>query len=103
MRKSNSTPNSNPNSNNCEYRKAKQFQEMQSLYFKEIESEIRFVGELSDKASVQATVDLALECTTYIEDDEDEQVINEAITCWNCRYRIWRTKGFTCYNKFYLN
>jgi len=90
-------------SNNYEYRKSEQLREIQLMYLKEIESEIRFVGELSDKDSVQTTVDLAAECKSYLDDDEDEKVIDEVITCFNCRYRIWRTEGFTCYNKFYLN
>jgi uncharacterized radical SAM superfamily Fe-S cluster-containing enzyme len=74
--------------------------EIHSMYFKEVESEIRFIGELTDRDSVQVTIDLAVGCASYMDDDEDEKVIDEAITCFNCRYRIWRNVGFTCYNKF---
>ena len=34
-------------------------------------------------------------CGTYRRDDEDETV-DETVSCYNCRYRRWTAQSFTC-------
>lgn len=35
-------------------------------------------------------------CSYFREDVEDEQVANDLRSCYNCRYRRWTVKSFTC-------
>ncbi len=35
-------------------------------------------------------------CTTFHPDVEEEQVADEAVSCYNCRYRRWTAASFTC-------
>lgn len=39
---------------------------------------------------------LAIKCTAFHPDDEDEQVADEPLSCYNCRYRRWTVTSFTC-------
>lgn len=39
---------------------------------------------------------IAANCTAFQPDEEDEQVADEAISCYNCRYRRWTIAAFTC-------
>ena len=38
----------------------------------------------------------AEECSCFQEDDEDELVADENISCYNCRYRRWTASSFIC-------
>lgn len=40
--------------------------------------------------------EIAKDCLYFKLDDEDEQVADESISCYNCRYRRWTLKSFTC-------
>ncbi|MFA6941242.1 MAG: hypothetical protein WCQ54_09730 [Clostridiaceae bacterium] len=41
---------------------------------------------------------ISKECKYFKLDDEDELVSDEEISCFNCRYRRWSIKSFTCKN-----
>ena len=54
-----------------------------------------FAGGRQDwKAAAQT----AQNCTRFREDDEDELVADEAVSCYNCCYRRWTVKSFICTN-----
>ncbi len=38
----------------------------------------------------------ASHCTSFHSDVEEEQVADETISCYNCRYRRWTAASFTC-------
>lgn len=40
--------------------------------------------------------EIAENCPSFIPDDEDEMVADEAFSCYNCRYRRWIAKSFVC-------
>ncbi|QSX07830.1 hypothetical protein J0B03_08405 [Alkalibacter rhizosphaerae] len=42
---------------------------------------------------------LAGKCIYFKEDDEDEQMAPEKISCYNCRYRRWTADSFQCMKK----
>ena len=52
-----------------------------------------FAGGREDGRSAAAT---AGGCTRFRPDDEDEQVADEHLSCYNCRYRRWTTASFVC-------
>ena len=39
---------------------------------------------------------IAENCSAFKPDDEDELVAEETVSCYNCRYRRWTMKSFTC-------
>jgi hypothetical protein len=39
---------------------------------------------------------IAISCSTFLPDEEDEQVADEPLSCYNCRYRRWTAASFTC-------
>lgn len=39
---------------------------------------------------------IARECPRFQEDDEDEWVAEQTVSCYNCLYRRWTVKAFTC-------
>jgi hypothetical protein len=39
---------------------------------------------------------IAAVCITFHPDEEDEQVADELLSCFNCRYRRWTVASFTC-------
>ncbi len=43
-----------------------------------------------------AVAHIALNCPGFKPDDEDEMVADEAVSCYNCRYRRWTIKSFVC-------
>ena len=43
-----------------------------------------------------AAAGAALECPGFTPDVEEEQVADEARSCYNCRYRRWSATSFTC-------
>jgi hypothetical protein len=55
--------------------------------------EHEFKGGKQDwKAAARA----AEKCSGFQEDDEDELVADESISCYNCRYRRWTVNSFIC-------
>jgi hypothetical protein len=42
---------------------------------------------------------IAALCREFTADDEDEQVADEAQSCYNCRYRRWTSTSFVCCKK----
>jgi hypothetical protein len=38
----------------------------------------------------------ARQCPSFIPDDDDERVSDEALSCYNCRYRRWTPDSFEC-------
>lgn len=55
--------------------------------------EKEFSGGKKDWAGAAEAAKLCLHFTT---DDEDELVSDEPVSCYNCRYRRWNLKSFTC-------
>ena len=41
---------------------------------------------------------IAATCVAFYPDEEDEQVADEVLSCFNCRYRRWTVTSFTCCN-----
>jgi hypothetical protein len=37
-------------------------------------------------------------CAGFTPDDEDEQVSDDPVSCYNCRYRRWTEKSILCLN-----
>lgn len=48
------------------------------------------------KQEWKAASQTAQACAHFREDDEDELVADEAISCYNCCYRRWTVKSFVC-------
>ena len=42
---------------------------------------------------------IAKNCSYFKIDDEDELVSDDPVSCYNCRYRRWSLKSFTCMQK----
>lgn len=42
---------------------------------------------------------IAANCAAFLPDEEDEQVADDSISCFNCRYRRWTVSAFTCCKK----
>ena len=42
---------------------------------------------------------IAKDCSNFKIDVEDELVSDETVSCYNCRYRRWSSKSFTCLRK----
>jgi hypothetical protein len=41
-------------------------------------------------------VRLAEACSRFVPDVEEEQVADEAVSCYNCRFRRWAVDAVTC-------
>lgn len=39
---------------------------------------------------------IALACSYFKEDVEEELVADELVSCYNCRYRRWNANGIQC-------
>ena len=39
---------------------------------------------------------LAAVCATFRPDVEEEQIADEPVSCYNCRYRRWAADGIAC-------
>lgn len=44
-------------------------------------------------------IKIAKDCSSFKIDDEDELVSDDPVSCYNCRYRRWSLKSFTCMKK----
>lgn len=52
-----------------------------------------FKGNHTDYAIVG---ELAQKCLNFCPDDEDEQVDDQELSCFNCIFRRWSEKSFYC-------
>ncbi len=43
-----------------------------------------------------AAAGIAGRCSDFSPDTEDEQVADEALSCYNCRYRRWSVSTVSC-------
>lgn len=50
------------------------------------------------KQDWSAAAKAAEECSRFQEDDEDELIADEPVSCYNCRYRRWTADSFVCCN-----
>ncbi len=48
------------------------------------------------KEDWQGAARVAALCLSFRPDVEEEQIADEARSCYNCRYRRWSTVSFTC-------
>ncbi len=48
------------------------------------------------KEDWQGAARVAARCPSFRADVEEEQIADEARSCYNCRYRRWSTVSFTC-------
>jgi hypothetical protein len=55
-----------------------------------------FKGSLERPEDVAAAAAQAAGCAVYRPDDEDEDYLDGARTCFGCRYRRWVVGGFSC-------
>ena len=55
--------------------------------------EKEFKGGSSDWGAAAQT---AKECPWFDPDDEDEMIAEEPVSCYNCRFRRWTPRSFTC-------
>jgi hypothetical protein len=42
----------------------------------------------------------ARNCPVFSRDHEDECIADEEVSCYNCKWRRWNMKGFTCLAPF---
>lgn len=71
-----------------------------SKYIKEIDGLLHFIGDSNVKEHLNATVVLAKACRHYHDDVDEELFIEEAHSCYNCRFRRWARSGFSCFKGF---
>lgn len=43
--------------------------------------------------------EIAVKCSDFVLDDEDELVADKERSCYNCRYRRWTSGAFACLKK----
>ncbi|MFA7406051.1 MAG: hypothetical protein WC007_18815 [Pelobacteraceae bacterium] len=43
-----------------------------------------------------AVARIAASCDSFHPDEEDEQVADDLLSCYNCRYRRWTVVSFSC-------
>jgi len=48
------------------------------------------------KRDWQTAAGIAAICQGFMDDDEDELAADEAVSCYNCRYRRWTADSFLC-------
>jgi hypothetical protein len=60
------------------------------------ESGVAFRGSLGRDDDLAEAARLAAACASYRRDDEDEDPVDGAVSCFGCRYRRWVQGGFTC-------
>lgn len=57
---------------------------------------VRFIGSPEADGDVAQAARLAADCGAYSRDDEDEDPLDGAVSCFGCRFRRWIPDGFTC-------
>ena len=65
-----------------------------------VNGQCRFIGFLEVQADLDAAAVLARACASYRVDADDEDYLDGARSCFNCRYRRWLAKGFSCAKDF---
>jgi hypothetical protein len=60
------------------------------------DGELEFRGSLDSDDDLAAAAKAAAGCGAYRRDDEDEDPLDGALSCFGCRYRRWVPGGFTC-------
>lgn len=63
---------------------------------KRTDGEPEFRGSVASDDDLAAAARVASVCGTYRRDDEDEDPLGGALSCFGCRYRRWIPDGFTC-------
>lgn len=51
---------------------------------------------IAGRQAWQEAAQMAQNCGHFREDDEDELVADEAVSCYNCCFRRWTVKSFIC-------
>ena len=59
-------------------------------------AEAVFRGTVDLAADLTEAARIAAACSSYRRDDEDEDPLQGAVSCFGCRYRRWVPGGFTC-------
>jgi hypothetical protein len=65
-------------------------------HLKHTGSAVVFQGSLGADEDLAEAARIAAACTAYRRDDEDEDPLEGALSCFGCRYRRWVPGGFTC-------
>lgn len=60
------------------------------------EAGVIFRGTVDLEDDLAAAASIANSCASYRRDDEDEDPLDGAPSCFGCRYRRWLPAGFTC-------
>lgn len=63
------------------------------MWFINPQGEKEFKGGKDDR---RGAAQIAQTCQYFRNDDEDEMVADEPISCYNCLYRRWTMVSFTC-------
>ncbi|MGE5230079.1 MAG: hypothetical protein ACM3MJ_10215 [Deltaproteobacteria bacterium] len=63
---------------------------------KRTDGELEFRGSVDSDDDLAAAARAASVCGAYRRDDEDEDPLDGALSCFGCRYRRWVPEGFTC-------
>lgn len=61
----------------------------------ELTALMQYKGELGQN-NWDGAARIAALCTTFHPDEEDEQVADDLLSCYNCRYRRWTAVSFSC-------
>lgn len=61
---------------------------------------LRFTGSLCSEGDLEAASGISTRCPSYRIDEEDEDYLEGARSCFNCRYRRWIAGGFSCVRAF---
>jgi hypothetical protein len=60
------------------------------------DGQLEFRGSLDSNDDLATVARAAAACGAYRRDDEDEDPLSGALSCFGCRYRRWVPGGFTC-------
>ncbi|OPX88844.1 MAG: hypothetical protein A4E53_01804 [Pelotomaculum sp. PtaB.Bin104] len=71
-----------------------------SKYIREKDGTKYFTGDSNVRDDLSAAEILAKACPVYQDDVEEESFLEDALTCYNCRFRRWARSGFSCYKGF---
>ena len=59
-----------------------------------------FTGGVESARDLSAAAGIAAACPSYLIDEDDEDYLDGARSCFNCRYRRWTADGFSCLQGF---
>lgn len=63
------------------------------MFFLNAQSQFEYRG---GKTAWDEAHQIAVTCRFFEEDVEDEQIADEKVSCYNCRYRRWTMHSFVC-------